>query len=84
MLERGKAVGSSLRGLRALGRGEFDLQGEYSRLVTFLNQTLKSRDLIFGITRTSNGRLCLTIYEPDSGRERQQWKKDTHQGCISQ
>ena len=48
--------------LNMLGRDEFELQGEYSRLVSFLNRTLKERDLIFGITRTDEGKLCLTIY----------------------
>ncbi|NLJ24774.1 MAG: DUF4264 family protein [Firmicutes bacterium] len=49
--------------LVVLGRTELELEGEYPRLVTFLNKTLKDKDLIFGISRGANGRLCLTIYE---------------------
>lgn len=49
--------------LVVLGRTELELEGEYPRLVTFLNKTLKDKDLVFGISREANGRLCLTIYE---------------------
>ena len=49
--------------LIVLGRTELELEGDYPQLVTFLNKTLKDKELIFGISRKANGRLCLTIYE---------------------
>lgn len=49
--------------LNVLARAEFELAGEYFHLVTFLNKTLKDRGLIFGITRTAEGHLALTIYQ---------------------
>lgn len=50
------------RGLPVLGRGSFSLEGEVHQLVTFLNKTLKDRDLIFGLTR-SEGVYSLTVYD---------------------
>lgn len=52
------------RGLVVLGQAAFMLEGEVHQLVTFLNKTLKDRDLIFGLTR-SEGVYSMTIY--DSG-----------------
>lgn len=48
--------------LQVLAQETFDLQGETSRLVTFLNQSLKDQGLIFGLSRTRDQRLLLTIY----------------------
>ncbi len=45
-----------------LAQDNFDLDGEYYRLVTFLNQSLKDRGLIFGLTKQEE-RLSLKIYE---------------------
>jgi hypothetical protein len=49
--------------LNVLGTAEFELEGEYSQVVTFLNKTLKDKNLIFGLRRTPEGRLCLTVYQ---------------------
>ncbi len=45
-----------------LAQDNFELEGEYYRLVTFLNQTLKDRGLIFGLAKQEE-RLSLKIYE---------------------
>ena len=45
-----------------LAQDSFALEGEYYRLVTFLNQTLKDRGLIFGLSKQDD-RLALKIYE---------------------
>lgn len=52
-------------GLQVLAQETLDLQGDTSRLVTFLNQSLKDRGLIFGLSRTSDQRFLLTIYRTD-------------------
>lgn len=50
-------------GLQILASETLDLQGDAHRLVTFLNRALKDRGLIFGLSRTADRRLQLTIYE---------------------
>ena len=48
--------------ITVLAQDNFDLDGEYYRLITFLNQTLKDRGLIFGLTKQDE-RLSVRIYE---------------------
>ncbi len=45
-----------------VAQDSFELEGEHYRLVTFLNQSLKDRGLIFGLTKQDE-RLSLKIYE---------------------
>lgn len=55
--------GNSGEGLEILARETFALQGDTHRLVTFLNQALKDKGFIFGLSRSSDGgSLQLTIY----------------------
>lgn len=57
-------MGNDVTGsLTVVGSAEFELEGEYSRVVTFLNKTLKDKNLIFGLRRIAEGRFCLTIYQ---------------------
>lgn len=46
-----------------LGTRKFSLEGEVHQVVTFLNKTLKRRNLIFGLTRSADGIYELRIYE---------------------
>jgi len=48
-----------------IGQESFKLEGDYHRLVTFLNQCLKDRNLIFGLSKKDSS-LCLRIYEVTS------------------
>lgn len=48
--------------IHLLGQETLQLEGDYHRLVTFLNQCLKDRDLIFGLTKRDES-LVLRIYE---------------------
>ncbi len=48
--------------IRLIGQDSFAIDGDVHRLVTFLNQSLKDRDLIFGLSKQDE-RLCLRIYE---------------------
>jgi len=48
--------------LEVIGSETFALQGDVHRLVTFLNQCLKNRELIFGLTRVEDGVYRLTVY----------------------
>lgn len=48
--------------LEVIGSETFGLQGDVHRLVTFLNQCLKDRELVFGLTRVDDGRYRLTVY----------------------
>lgn len=45
-----------------LAQDMFSPEGDYHRLVTFLNQTLKDRGLMFGLSKQDD-RLVLKIYE---------------------
>lgn len=45
-----------------LGERSFVLEGEVHQLVTFLNKTLKDRDLIFGLT-LRDGAYFITVYD---------------------
>lgn len=49
-------------GLHVLARETFHLEGDISRLITFLNQALKDEGFIFGLSRTADGRFALTLY----------------------
>ncbi len=48
--------------VQLLAQDSFDLEGDYYKLVTFLNQSLKHKNLIFGLSRQDE-RLSLRIYE---------------------
>lgn len=58
--------GKIQQGLQELAKEQFHLEGEVHRLVTFLNRTLKTRGLIFGISLAQEGRYLLTIYDEPS------------------
>lgn len=49
--------------IETLGSQSFSLPDEVHRLVTFLNKTLKRRDLIFGLNLNPDGTYRITIYE---------------------
>lgn len=51
-----------------LGRTTVTLSGDTHRLVTFLNQTLKDHDLIFGLTRSPDGAVTFTVYRVEGGK----------------
>jgi|GEM_PF-1205659 hypothetical protein len=53
--------------LPILGEKSFRLEGETYQLVTFLNKTLKDRDLIFGLT-LDGSKYRIIIYD-SSGKE---------------
>jgi len=50
------------KGLRVIGQEVLELSGEYGRMITFLNQILKDRGLVFGLSK-SGDKLSLTIYD---------------------
>lgn len=52
-------------GVPILGARTFRLEGDVYKLVTFLNQTLKGRGLIFGMSKHPEG-IQLTIYAADA------------------
>lgn len=49
-------------GLRIIGQEALELSGEYAKMITFLNQVLKDKGLIFGLSKTGE-KYLLTIYE---------------------
>lgn len=53
-------------GLAVLAREHLAIEGEMHRLVTFLNRNLKTRGLIFGLSRAEEGGFLLTIYAEPS------------------
>lgn len=59
-----KTQAEEQKGLRVIGQEVLELSGEYGKMITFLNQVLKDRGLIFGLSR-SKDKLALTIYEAD-------------------
>ncbi len=48
--------------IELLGQATVAVSGETYRLVTFLNQTLKDENLIFGLTKASDGAATFTVY----------------------
>ena len=58
----GPSSGGRQERLEVIGSETFALQGDVHRLVTFLNQCLKNKDLIFGLTRVEDGVYRLTVY----------------------
>ncbi|MFO7312031.1 MAG: DUF4264 family protein [Bacillota bacterium] len=58
----GPSSGGRQERLEVIGSETFALQGDVHRLVTFLNQCLKNRELIFGLTRVEDGVYRLTVY----------------------
>ncbi len=52
----------SEKDIQILGQDIFHLDGDIHRLVTFLNQSLKERNSIFGLSKRDDS-LCLRIYE---------------------
>lgn len=56
-----QSAGRGESGLPVLGARTLRLEGEVHKLVTFLNQTLKDRGLVFGISKHPEG-LRLTVY----------------------
>lgn len=61
-MEHEAADSANEKEIRLIGQDSFAIDGDVHRLVTFLNQTLKDRDLIFGLSKQDD-RLCLRIYE---------------------
>lgn len=54
--------------IELLGQVTVALSGETHRLVTFLNQTLKDHNYIFGLTRAPDGRTTLAVYQVTGGK----------------
>lgn len=48
--------------IELLGQATVAVSGETHRLVTFLNQTLKDFDFIFGLTRAQDGAATISVY----------------------
>lgn len=48
--------------IELVGQASIAVSGEVHRLVTFLNQTLKDENLIFGLTRASDGGSTFSVY----------------------
>ena len=55
-MERGTA-----NELQVLAAGAFDIQGDVYKLITFLNQTLKEKGFIFGMSKHPEG-IQVTVY----------------------
>ncbi len=49
-------------GLRVIGQEVLDITGEYGKMITFFNQVLKDKGLIFGLSK-SDDKYAITIYE---------------------
>ena len=49
-------------GLKVLASGTFAVEGEAYKLITFLNQTLKDKGIIFGMSKRPDG-LVVTVYQ---------------------
>lgn len=56
------AASNAADGLHVLGSSAFDLDGDVHKLITFLNQTLKDKGYIFGLSKHPDG-LNVTIYQ---------------------
>lgn len=54
-----------------LGEKSFEFRDDAHQVVTFLNKTLKYRDLIFGLTQNDDGTFRLKIYEVVDGKKRE-------------
>lgn len=54
--------------IELLGQATVAVSGETHRLVTFLNQTLKDHDFIFGLTRASEGGATISVYRVVGGK----------------
>lgn len=50
--------------LKVIGVSRFTLEGDVHKLVTFLNQTLKDKGFIFGLTKDPES-FTLKIYQTD-------------------
>lgn len=49
-------------GLQVLASSVFELEGDVYKLVTFLNQTLKGKGFIFGMSKHPEG-IQVTVYK---------------------
>ncbi|MDI6871638.1 MAG: DUF4264 family protein [Bacillota bacterium] len=54
--------------IELLGQVTLAVSGETHRLVTFLNQTLKDQNLIFGLTRAADGGATFAVYRVTGGK----------------
>jgi hypothetical protein len=54
--------------LDVLGQATVAVSGDTHRLVTFLNQTLKDQNLIFGLTKAPGGEATFTVYRVSDSR----------------
>lgn len=54
-------------GLQVLASGAFELQGDVYKLVTFLNQTLKEKGFVFGMSKHPEG-IQVTVYLANADR----------------
>ncbi|MGE5553147.1 MAG: DUF4264 family protein [Betaproteobacteria bacterium] len=62
--------------LDVLGQATVAVCGDTHRLVTFLNQTLKDQNLIFGLTKAPDGQATFTVYRLRAGNERPTLKEE--------
>lgn len=53
--------------LQHLASETFSLSGDVHRLITFLNQSLKHKGFIFGLTRTESGEFGVSVYATGEG-----------------
>lgn len=53
--------------LQHLASETFKLSGDVHRLITFLNQSLKRRGFIFGLTRSETGEFGVSVYATHEG-----------------
>lgn len=49
--------------LELIATRSFAPYDEMYQVVDFLNKTLKNRGLIFGLTKSPDGRMAITVYE---------------------
>lgn len=53
--------------LQHLASETFKLSGDVHRLITFLNQSLKRKGFIFGLTRAETGEFGVSVYATGEG-----------------
>ncbi|NLV92861.1 MAG: DUF4264 family protein [Firmicutes bacterium] len=61
-MENSKVQTNEQDQLRVIGHEVLDISGEYGKMITFFNQTLKDKGLIFGLSK-SGDKFAITIYE---------------------
>lgn len=51
------------QGLKLIAHNDFAERDDMYEIVNFLNQNLKSYNLMFGLRKTQNGQMTITVYE---------------------